>query len=82
MIRLERWTLDPEMLDASRALAARARALAPDATSVAADVAAILADVRARGEEAVLELTRRFDTAGDEPDPLRVDAEEARRGRR
>ncbi|HYM45879.1 MAG TPA: histidinol dehydrogenase [Solirubrobacteraceae bacterium] len=52
--------------------AARLRALAPGGESVAEVVGEIVADVRARGDEAVLERTRRFDTEGVEPRPLCV----------
>jgi histidinol dehydrogenase len=51
------------------AAAAGIRALVPAAGSVAEDVAAIVADVRVRGDEAVLELERRFGGGGQ---PLRV----------
>jgi histidinol dehydrogenase len=66
-------------LDWSR-LTARERADALKRPSVVPDaerrakVAAILADVRARGDEAVRELTKRFD--GCDPDPLIVPADE------
>ncbi len=53
-------------------VAARVRALVPPPESVADGVRAILARVRAEGDAAVLDLTRRFDTAGAEPRPLRV----------
>jgi histidinol dehydrogenase len=73
-VRLERLTL-PDAA-AAPALARQLRALAPGGASVAKPVAAILADVRARGDEAVVELTRRHDTGGTEPKTLRVtDAE-------
>ena len=54
------------------ALAAQVRALVPAGADVAGPVAAIVADVRARGDAAVVELTRRHDTGGAEPRPLRV----------
>jgi histidinol dehydrogenase len=53
-------------------VAARVRALVPPPESVADGVRAILQRVRAEGDAAVLELTRRHDTAGAEPKPLRV----------
>jgi histidinol dehydrogenase len=56
--------------------AARVRSLVPDGDSVAEPVREILADVRARGDAAVLDYTRRFDTAGNEPKPLLVPGEE------
>ena len=52
------------------------RALVPDGASVASDVSAIIAAVREEGDEAVLRYTRMFDTAGVEPQPLRVPAQE------
>jgi histidinol dehydrogenase len=58
------------------ALATELRALAPGGASVAAPVAEILARVREQGDAAVLELTRRHDTGGAEPKPLRVAEEE------
>lgn len=73
-MRLERRTLTDAT--AAAALAADLRALVPTGESVATPVAAILADVRERGDAAVIELTRRHDTGGTEPKPLRVtDAE-------
>ncbi len=54
------------------AAAASLRALVPGAESVAAEVAEILRAVREGGDAAVLELTRRLDTAGAEPRPLLV----------
>ena len=54
------------------AIAAELRALVPGAASVRDDVAEIIADVRSRGDEALLDYTRRFDTAGAEPAALRV----------
>jgi len=71
LLRLSRAETDG--LGGPAAAAARLRALVPGGDSVAAEVAEILAAVRARGEEAVRELTRRFDTAGAEPPPLLVD---------
>ena len=56
----------------SDALAAELRALVPAADSVRDSVAGIIAEVRTRGDEALREYTRRFDTAGTEPGPLRV----------
>jgi histidinol dehydrogenase len=54
------------------ALAAEVRALAPAPDDVAGAVAEIVEAVRARGDAAVVEYTRRFDTRGAEPKPLRV----------
>ncbi len=53
-------------------LAGELRALVPAPEMVRTSVAEIVADVRARGDEAVIDYTRRFDTAGAEPAPLRV----------
>jgi histidinol dehydrogenase len=58
------------------ATAAYLRSLAPSPDSVEDDVREILASVRAEGEEAVRRYTRRFDTAGGEPRPLRVEPQE------
>lgn len=55
------------------ATAASVRALAPAAASVSAAVNDVIEQVRAGGDQAVAELTRRFDTAGAQPWPLRVD---------
>ena len=57
------------------AAAARVRALVPDGDSVASDVAEILAAVRSGGDEALVELIRRFDTSGAEPAALLVEPE-------
>jgi histidinol dehydrogenase len=58
------------------ALAAHLRSLVPGPESVRDDVRAIIDAVRSRGDEAVLEYTRRFDTAGREPRSLRAGAPE------
>ncbi len=55
--------------------AERIRELAPAGESVAAATAEIIAAVRDRGDEALSELTRRFDTAGRDPAPLVVEPE-------
>jgi histidinol dehydrogenase len=69
-VRCERFTL----ADAGSAtkLARRIRALVPAPESVRPAVAAIIDDVRARGDDAIAEYTRRFDTGGVEPAQLRV----------
>jgi histidinol dehydrogenase len=54
------------------ALAAELRALVPSTESVSEAVGEIIATVRDRGDEAVREYTRSFDTAGAEPAPLLV----------
>jgi histidinol dehydrogenase len=58
------------------ALAAEVRALAATPEDVADAVGEIVEVVRARGDEAVAEYTRRFDTRGAEPKPMRVSREE------
>lgn len=58
------------------AVAARLRSLIAGGASVAGQVAEIIAAVREGGEQAVLDCTRRFDTAGGEPGPLLVSGEE------
>jgi histidinol dehydrogenase len=73
-VRLERRLL-PDAA-AAPALAAELRGLVPAGADVAAAVAGILADVRERGDRAVVELTRKHDTNGSEPRPLRVAPEE------
>jgi histidinol dehydrogenase len=52
------------------------RALIPAAASVSVVVAEIIARVRGEGDSALLEYTRALDTAGAEPKPLRVSADE------
>jgi histidinol dehydrogenase len=65
-----------ERLGGPAAAAARLRSLAADGASVREEVREILDAVRRDGDGAVLEYTRSFDTAGAEPRPLRVTAEE------
>lgn len=62
-------TADQGFEAAFRDLLATKREQSPD---VSDDVAAILADVRARGDAAVLELTKRFDSVVLTPDTMRV----------
>lgn len=52
------------------------RSLIADGASVERDVREILATVSAGGDAAVLDYTRRFDTAGSEPKSLRVSEQE------
>jgi histidinol dehydrogenase len=59
-----------------RGAAAHLRALTPSGASVEAAVREIVEAVSARGDAAVLDLTRRLDTAGAEPRPLVVGPEE------
>jgi histidinol dehydrogenase len=63
-------------LGGAAALAAHLRSLAPAADSVKDQVAEIVEAVRARGDDAVLEYTRRFDTPAVDPRPLVVAPEE------
>jgi histidinol dehydrogenase len=56
--------------------AAHLRSQVPDGASVEQPVREIVAAVRARGEQAVLEYTGRFDTAGAPPRPLLVSPQE------
>ncbi len=67
---------DVQQLGGPAGAAARVRSLVPDGGSVADQVRGILEAVRARGDAAVLEYTRRFDTAGNPPQPLLVSADE------
>ncbi len=69
-MRLERRTL--ATTDGAADLAAELRKLAPGGESVAEVVAEVLGHVWVRGDEAVVEFTRRFDTRGAEPKPLTV----------
>ncbi len=55
------------------ALAERIRELVPTSASVQSAVAEIINQVRNGHDEAVLDYTRRFDTADTEPRPLRVE---------
>jgi histidinol dehydrogenase len=65
-------TADPGFPEAFAALLAR-RAPAPD---VQAEVGAIIAAVRARGDAALIELTRRFDRLELAPEALRIGPDE------
>jgi histidinol dehydrogenase len=56
------------------ALAARLRALVAPGASVSARVAEIIGEVRSKGDAALLDYTRRFDTGGAEPSALEVPA--------
>ncbi len=56
--------------------AAHLRSLVPAGDSVSSAVSEIVEAVRTRGDAALLELTRRLDTAGAEPRPLVVGAQE------
>ena len=56
------------------ALAAQLRALVPTGASVGDRVAEIIGEVRAKGDAALKDYTRRFDTAGAEPSAIEVPA--------
>ncbi|HMJ04197.1 MAG TPA: histidinol dehydrogenase [Conexibacter sp.] len=74
-MRLDRRTL-ARTEDAAAVLAAELRRLAPGGESVAEAVDEILTLVRWEGDDAVQRLTRRYDTHGAEPMPLRVEPAE------
>jgi len=63
-------------LGGSAAVAAHLRSLVPAGDSVEPAVREILGRVRAEGDDAVSDYTRRFDTSGNDPRPLRVTPEE------
>jgi histidinol dehydrogenase len=63
-------------LGGPNAVAAHLRSLVAPASSVQREVREIVDDVRERGDEAVIEYTRRLDTGGREPRPLVVSADE------
>jgi histidinol dehydrogenase len=67
---------DVERLGGPAAAARQLRSLVPDGASVEAPVREIIDRVRADGDQAVRDYTRRLDTAGEEPRPLVVPAEE------
>jgi histidinol dehydrogenase len=67
---------DVERLGGPAAAAEHVRSLVPDGDSVAEQVREILAGVRSGGDAAVLDYTRRFDTAGNQARMLRVAEEE------
>jgi len=71
-VRCERCTSSGD----AAALAAQLRELVPAPQSVQSAVAEIIAQVRAGGDQAVHDYTRRFDTGGSEPMPLRVSEQE------
>ncbi len=71
--------LDPDQvqrLGGPPAAAARIRGLVPAGASVAGPVAEIIEAVRTRGDRAVIDYTRTFDTDGAEPRPLIVAPED------
>jgi histidinol dehydrogenase len=67
-MRCERRVLSAD----AAAVATELRALVPAPHSVQSTVAEIIAQVRAIGDEAIRDYTRRLDTGGSEPGPLRV----------
>jgi histidinol dehydrogenase len=67
---------DVSHLGGPAALAAHLRSLVPAPESVAGEVRDIVTAVRDRGDEAMFDYTRRFDTAGGEPRALVVPARE------
>jgi histidinol dehydrogenase len=67
---------DLSRLGGPNVVAAHLRSLTQPASSVEREVREIVDDVRERGDEAVLEHTRRLDTGGREPRPLVVDTPE------
>ena len=73
-MRCERLTLTATDDPAQAAAALRALIPAPD--SVRGAVSEIIGTVRAGGDEALLEYTRRFDTAGADPRAIRVEREQ------
>ena len=73
-MKIERLDLaDVARLGGPRGAAVHVRALVPDGASVEQAVKEIVGQVRAEGDMAVLELTRRFDTGGNEPKQLVVE---------
>src|SRR6202035_2626217 len=73
---VERITLSAGDPDAPARVAAGLRASVAGVEGVEAAVASIVADVPAKGDEAVREYTRRFDTGGEQPRELCVPAHE------
>jgi histidinol dehydrogenase len=76
-VQLERLSeQDVARIGGPAAVAAHLRALVPDGGSVEEAVRFIVQSVREQGDEAVMDWTRRFDTANADPRPLAVPAEE------
>jgi histidinol dehydrogenase len=75
-VRLERFTLNDLRRDGVSGVCTRLRSLVAGGEDVAEAVSAIVRDVQLRGEQAVLDHTRSFDTADSDPKPLRVPPEE------
>jgi histidinol dehydrogenase len=74
-MRCERPALGSDAAAAAEA-AEKLRGLIPAPDSVRDAVSEIIATVRARGDEALRDYTKRFDTAGNEPRPLLVSDDE------
>src|ERR1700733_2590511 len=76
-MQIERLSVeDVERLGGPAAAAAQVRSLIADGASVAEQVREIVSRVRCDGDAALLDYTRRFDTAGSEPRALLVSAQE------
>jgi len=76
-MQIERLSIeDVQRLGSPARAAEHVRSLVADGGAVADQVREILAAVRSTGDAAILDYTRRFDTAGSEPRPLLVAAEE------
>ena len=75
-MRIERLAAEEVRGLGVRTTAERLHALVAGGASVAEQVREIVQTVRTGGDTAVLDFTRRFDTAGNEPRPLLVGAEE------
>ncbi len=71
-MRCERFTASGDPAETARAL----RGLIPAPESVRDAVSAIVETVRTQGEPALLDYIQRFDTAGAQPKPIRVDPDE------
>ncbi len=72
-MQIERLAIeDVQALGGAAGAAARLRSLVPDGASVEPEVREIVDAVRAGGDAAVLDYTRRFDTAGEQPRALLV----------
>ena len=76
-MQIERLSVDDvARLGGPAGAAEHLRSRVPDGASVADEVREILVAVRVGGDAAVLDYTSRFDTAGNQPRPLLVDADE------
>jgi histidinol dehydrogenase len=76
-MRLQRLSAERvQALGGPPSAAAEIRALVADGASVAEEVRAIVESVHAGGDRALIDYTRRFDTGGLDPAPLRVTAAE------